>query len=258
MHINVYVNIFYIYLYTYSTYTHTRAHIHTHTQMMQTITIPWCNTARYTKLTGFVKSIFAGCRSHSQKQTRPKPQPVDWTRTPTAPDGDPRAARGWPQHPTTPPKWRDWCQGGIFTLGHFFLSLDALIFPEPLATSPWQAHGYSAAEYRGNSRPPRLPTLISQKQSQRKAVEGGTKLKLLSLIQVDQWGVFSINKGPFSLFFLPLKLVLQFLKANFTTNGESSQKIRQVYANSNKKKCKFCINCMEPAPKTSTSSTVII
>lgn len=39
MHINVYGNILYIYLYTYSTDTHA----HAHTQMMQTITIPWCN-----------------------------------------------------------------------------------------------------------------------------------------------------------------------------------------------------------------------
>lgn len=93
-----------------------------------------------------------------------------------------------------------------WTLFFFFWSLDAIIFPndaEPLATSTWQAHGYSTAEYRGKFQPPRLPMPISQKQSQRKVVEGGIKLKLLSLIQVDQQGFFffPINKGPFSLFF---------------------------------------------------------
>lgn len=64
-------------------------------------------------------------------------------------------------------------------------------------------------------------------------MEGGIKLKLLSLIQVDQRGVFSVNKGPFSTSFLPLKLILYFLKANFRRNGESSHKIWRVYANSN-------------------------
>lgn len=111
------------------------------------------------------------------------------------------------------------------------MSLDAITVPndpEPLLTSAWKAHGYRAAEHRGKHPPCRLPAPVSQKQSQGKVVEGGIKLKLLSLIQADQQGGFLYQKE-----ILPLKLVLHFLKANFRTNGESSHKIYRVCANSN-------------------------
>lgn len=57
-------------------------------------------------------------------------------------------------------------------------------------------------------------------------MEGGIKLKLLSLIQVDQRGGFFYQNGPvLTFFFLPLKLTLYSLKANFRTNAESRLKI---------------------------------
>lgn len=57
MHINVYGNIFYIYLYTYSTDTH--AHKRTHTDDADHYNPVVQLTARYTKLTGLVKTISA-------------------------------------------------------------------------------------------------------------------------------------------------------------------------------------------------------
>lgn len=221
----------YIYIHTVHIHTHARAHTHGWCRPLQSHGA--INSQIY-KINRFSsnRSLLDVEVTHKNK-TDSNPDPADRTWAPPAANRDLGAAQGWPQHPTSP------CWGVAVTLRDLFFCLWMQELspkdPEPLATSTWRVPGSGAAGHRG------CPSTHCQCQSHRSNPEGrwwrGHQIKAAfsNTGWSTNWGFF-YQKGPVSLFFsLPLKLILHFLKANFRTNGESSNKIRWVYANSNLK-----------------------
>lgn len=220
----------YIYIHTVHIHTHARAHTHGWCRPLQSHGA--INSQIY-KINRFSsnRSLLDVEVTHENK-TDSNPDPADWRGAPPAANRDLGQLRAGPSILQAllgvTVTLRDLC----FCLWMQELSPND---PEPLATSTWRVHGSSAAGHR------ECPSPHCQCQSHRSNPKGrwwrGHQIK--AAFSHTGWSlkwVFFYQKGPVSLFFsLPLKLILHFLKANFRTNGESSHKIRWVYANSNLK-----------------------